>query len=68
MRLLLLNINYLQHQNILKTMQINITDFEHPTHLVWWRTLTRHVKWNKFPSHTWLPYLTPNGVTHYNNT
>ena len=19
---------------------------------------------NKFPSHTWLPYLTPNGVTH----
>jgi len=26
-----LNINYLQHQNILKTMQINITDFEHPT-------------------------------------
>ena len=31
MRLLLLNINYLQHQNILKTMQINITDFEHPT-------------------------------------
>ena len=21
---------------------------------------------NKFPSHTWLPYLTPNGVIHYN--
>ena len=38
------------------------------TRLVWWHTLTRHVKWNKFPSHTWLPYLTPNGVTHYNNT
>ena len=38
------------------------------TRLVWWRTLTRHVKWNKIPSHTWLPYLTPNGVTHYNNT
>ena len=34
------------------------------TRLAWWRTLTRHVKWNKFPSHTWLPYLTPNGVTH----
>jgi len=26
------------------------------------------VKWNKFPSHTWLPYLTPNGVTLLNNT
>ena len=34
------------------------------TRLVWWHTFTRHVKWNKFPSHTWLPYLTPNGVTH----
>jgi len=22
------------------------------------------VKKNKFSSHTWLPYLTPNGVTH----
>ena len=31
------------------------------TRLVWWRTLTRHVKWNKIPSHTWLPYLIPNG-------
>mgnify|MGYP004464241055 FL=1 len=30
MRLLLLNINYLQYQNIIKTMQKNIMDFEHP--------------------------------------
>ena len=34
------------------------------TRLVWKTAWTRHVKWNKFPSHTWLPYLTPNGVTH----
>ena len=34
------------------------------TRLVWWHTKTRHEKGNKFPSHTWLPYLTPNGVTH----
>ena len=34
------------------------------TRLMWWHTLTRHEKGNKFPSHTWLPYLTPNGVTH----
>ena len=26
------------------------------------------MKKNKFSSHTWLPYLTPNGVTHLNNT
>ena len=31
MRFLLLNINYLQYQNITKTTQKNITDFEHPT-------------------------------------
>ena len=31
MRLLLLNINHLQHHNIIKTMQKNIIDFEHPT-------------------------------------
>ena len=31
--------------------------------LVCCATLTRHEKGNKFPSHTWLPYLTPNGVT-----
>ena len=31
--------------------------------LLWVRlhTKTRHEKRNKFPSHTWLPYFTPNG-------
>ncbi len=31
MRLLLLNINYLLYHFFIKTMQKNITDFEHPT-------------------------------------
>ena len=31
LRLFLLNINYLQCQNIIKTVQKNIMDFEHPT-------------------------------------
>ena len=31
MRLLLLNINYLQYHFFIKTMQKNIMDFEHPT-------------------------------------
>jgi len=31
MRLLLLNINYSQYQNTLKTVRKNIMDFEHPT-------------------------------------
>ena len=31
MRLLLLNLNYLQYQNIIKTVHKIITNFEHPT-------------------------------------
>ena len=31
MRLLLLNLNYLQCQDTLKTVRKNIIDFEHPT-------------------------------------
>ena len=44
----------------------NIMDFEHPTRKGY--TGTRHEKGSKFPSHTWLPYLSPNGEIHYKVT